>query len=170
MALQLFMVRKGIDKHKSHVLIIVADDNRVHWAEILHAIRLSVAAWPSQKNCPTSITNMWNLAHCAAIDNTMWLRKEITYSSGGKAQRHAILNSLLIRLPVPTIIDIDNTNPAVLAHCAICNVHQRVEPNELLISHGMLGYLFQRKLVRRLGKQRIDKVIVIDLISVGEVQ
>ena len=164
------MVRKGVNKHEGHVLVVVANNDRIHRAEILHTIRSPVSAWPCQENCPLCILDVRNLANRAAIDNAVWLRKEITHGSSGQAKRHAIFNSLLVRLPVPTIINIDDTNPAVLAHCAICNIHQRVEPNELLISHGILGYLFQRKLVRSLGKQRIDKIIVVDLISVGEVQ
>ena len=170
MVLQLFMVRKGIDKHKGHVLVVVADNDRIHRAEILHTVRSPVSAWPCQKNCPLCILDVRNLANCAAIDDAMWLRKEITHGSSGQAKRHAIFNSLFVRLPFPTIIHIDDTNPIVLAHCAICDIHQRVEPNELLISHGILGNLFQRKLVRSLGKQRINEILVINLIIVGEVQ
>ena len=85
MVLPLLMVRKRVNEHEGHVLVIVANSDRVHWAEILHAIRLSVAAWPRQKNCPASVANVWNLAYCAAVDNAMWLKKEIAYSSSGQA-------------------------------------------------------------------------------------
>ena len=141
LVLQFFMMRKGVNKHESHVLIVVADNDRIHRAEILHTIRSPVSAWPCQKNCPLCILDVRNLTNCAAIDDAVWLRKEITHGSSGQAKRHAIFNSLLVLLPFPSIVATDNTNPAVLAHCAICDIHQRVEPNELLISHGMLGNL-----------------------------